>query len=90
MKIALKNIGETPIINQNVYIAAPPELNITNKTFPMFDLDPGEPFTIGELSDHSDEIIITPGSQRLTGKYDIIVFCNNKVIRNEITVKEGL
>lgn len=88
MKIKLTNDSDVPFIDQYIYIAVPPELNITKTTFPAFDLAPGETFTVGATQ--ADEIIITPGTNHPTGKYDIIVFCNDKVIRNEITVKEGL
>lgn len=86
MKIELNNNGKVPIVNKNVYIATPKELNITNKKFPSFDLEIGEKFVIGELP--QDKIVITPTDK--TGLYDIIVFCDDKVIRNEITVREGL
>ena len=87
MKINLENIGEIPVVNKNIYIAVPPELTITNNKFPPIDLDVGEPFTVGELE--SDKIIIKPNADKLTGLYDIIVFCDDKVIRNEITVRGG-
>ena len=85
MHIDLKNTGEIPIVGKNIYIAVPPEIEITNKTFPPIDLDIGEPFTIGELDD--DQIIITC-PKKITGLYDVIVFCDDDAIKNEIVVKE--
>ena len=58
MKINLENKGSIPIVNKNVYIATPNEIDITNNKFPQFDLDIGEKFTIGNLQE--DQIIITP------------------------------
>ena len=74
-------------IDKNVYIAVPPELNISHNKFPQFDLDVDEEFTIGEHD--FDNIIITPSEEQLTGLYDIIVFCNDKVIKNEIMIRRG-
>ena len=89
MKIKLRNTGEISAINKNVYIATPPELNITNKKFPPIDLAYNEEFVIGE--EEFDKIIISPvGEKPLTGVYDIIVFCNDKVIKDEIIVRRGL
>lgn len=88
MKITLKNTGTIPVTDKNVYIAIPPQLQITNKEFPTFDLDINEVFVIGETE--QDEIIITPAEDQLTGLYDIIVFCDDTVIKNEITVRSGL
>lgn len=89
MKIAFANTGTIPAINKQVFIAVPPELNITNKTFRTFDLDVTEnhdnPFVIGETAE--DQIIIT-SNYNVTGSYDVLVFCDDKVIKNEIIVKE--
>ena len=87
MKIKLNNTGTIPAIDKNIYIAVPPELNISHNKFPQFDLKVGEEFVIGEQD--FDEIIITPNSEKLTGLYDIIVFCNDKVIKNEIMIRRG-
>lgn len=85
MYIHLKNTGEIPAVNKNIYIATPPELNITNNKFPTFDLDVKEEFTIG--NEEYDKITITCPNN-IPGLYDIIVFCDDYVIKNEITVKE--
>ncbi|WP_296846981.1 hypothetical protein [uncultured Methanobrevibacter sp.] len=87
MKIKFHNTGTIPAIDKNVYIAVPPELNISHNKFPQFDLDVDEEFTIGEHD--FDNIIITPSEEQLTGLYDIIVFCNDKVIKNEIMIRRG-
>ena len=76
MKINLENKGSIPIVNKNVYIATPNEIDITNNKFPQFDLDVGEKFTIGNLQE--DQIIITPK------KYDTLSLNNNSVINKDI------
>lgn len=58
MKISFENTGEIPIVDKNVYIATATGINITNNSFPLFDLDVNEKFIIGE--NDFDEIIITP------------------------------
>lgn len=88
MKIFMKNTGDIPVVNKNVYIATSEGINITNNKFPTIDLDVGEEFVIGERE--TDKIIITPSEEMRTGLYDIIVFCNDKVFKNEITIKEGI
>ena len=58
MKINLKNTGEIPVVNKNIYIAHAQGIDVTHTRFPTFDLDVGEEFTIGNQFD--DQIIITP------------------------------
>lgn len=85
MKIHLKNTGLTPIIDKKIHIVSNAGIDITNTSFPLFDLDIGESFTIGNLEE--DKIIITSANQK-TGLYDIVVFCDDKVISNEISIRE--
>lgn len=87
MKIIMENTGKVPVVNKNIYIATSEGINITNKRFPTIDLQVGEKFVIGDQIE--DEIIITPSEENRTGLYDVVVFCNDKVIRNEITIREG-
>lgn len=94
----LKNEGEIPVENKGIFIAVPSELDITNNEF-AFSLDVGEKFTIGKLN--SDRIIITPHffteeesidnieKGYITGLFDVIIFCDNKVIKEEILVRQG-
>ena len=87
--IPLKNTGIVPITNKNIYIAVPPELSISNQTFPPINLDVGEPFVVGENhTDTIDDHITITCPNNITGLYDVIVFCDEKVIKNEIVVKE--
>lgn len=86
MKINLENTGNIPVVDKTVFIVAPPELHVTHKKFGMFDLDVKEKFIIGDTED--DEIIITCPDNR-TGFYDIMVFCDDKVVNNQITVRNG-
>ena len=58
MKINLENTGEIPIVNKSVYIATATGIDITNNNFPLFDLDVGEKFIIGDSN--FDQIKITP------------------------------
>lgn len=58
MKINLKNTGEIPVVDKNIYIAHAQGIDVTHTRFPTFDLDIGEEFTIGNQFD--DQIIITP------------------------------
>ena len=99
LKIHVDNVGQTEIENKKIFIAIPPELEIEDdKTEFNFDLDIGESFTIGdgkainqngkEYNDPTDIIKIKTKDGR-TGIYDIIIFCDDKVIKDEITVREG-
>lgn len=87
MKIQLKNTGETVVTDKNIFIVTPPELTITNSTFPTFKLDIGETFVIGESE--RDKIIIEPVSSDITGVYDIIVFCDHHAIKDQIIIRGG-
>ncbi len=88
--IPLKNTGTIPIVGKNVYIAVPPELHITRQTFPPINLDVGEPHVIGANTyDTIDDHITITCPDNITGFYDVIVFCDEKVIKNEIIVREA-
>lgn len=87
MKIEMKNTGKVPVVNKNIHIITGKGIEITNNKFPPIDLSIDENFTIG--NEESDKIIITPSNEVKTGLYDIVVFCDDKVIKNEITIKEG-
>lgn len=87
MTIDLKNTGEIPIINKTIFIAVPPELYIENDTF-NFDLDVNEEFTIGEGNDQIQIQLPSP-SRAVAGMFDILVFCDDKVIKNEILIRRG-
>lgn len=101
--IDVENTGMTEIENKKIFIAVPPELEIVDdKNEFDFDLSIGESFTIGdgkqinkygkEYNDPDDMIIVRPieidGKYR-TGKYDIILFCDDKVLKDEITIRQG-
>ena len=58
MKINLRNTGEIPVVNKNIYIAHAQGIDVTHTRFPTFDLDIGEEFIIG--NQFNDQIIITP------------------------------
>lgn len=87
MTIDLKNTGEIPIVDKTIFIAVPPELKIANDTF-NFNLDVGESFTIGKGQDKI-QIKLPDPSKAVAGMFDVIVFCDNKVIKNEILVRRG-
>ena len=87
MTIDLKNTGEIPIVDKTIFIAVPPELKIENDTF-NFNLDVGESFTIGKGQDKI-QIKLPDPSKAVAGMFDVIVFCDNKVIKNEILVRRG-
>lgn len=88
MQISLKNLGELPVIDKTIFIAVPPELYIENDTF-NFDLDVGEEFIIGDDDRDKITISIPDSSNAVAGMFDIIVFCDEKVIKNEILVRRG-
>lgn len=58
LKVYLKNTGQLPVIDKNIYVTSSNEINITNSRSPLFDLNVGEEFVIGDLS--QDRITITP------------------------------
>lgn len=82
MKIHLKNTGEIPVVNKNIYIASAKGIDVTRKTFPTFDLDVGEDdFVIGEQD--FDKITIVPT------QYEFLSLSPNAVISKTINVKEN-
>ena len=80
MKINLKNTGEIPIVDKNIYIACAEGIEVTNKQFPTFDLDVDESFTIGESE--YDKIVITPK------KYSFPTLTKDSSISKEINPSE--
>lgn len=84
--LTLENTGVVPVVDKNIYIAVPPELEIENNMF-SFDLDVGETLTIG--NDINTRMRITPKDKTKTptGLFDILIFCEDKVIKNEIVVR---
>lgn len=88
MQIHLKNTGKTKIKDKNVSIIVPPELElIDNRPSEDFSLDINESFTMG-TEENNDEIIIRT-RDNTTGRYDILVLCDDKIIQNEILVRRG-
>lgn len=84
MKIDVANKGDVSVEDKEIFIVISPELRIASGADSFkFDLKVGESFSI-------DDIIIK-AKQFLngfrTGKYNILVFCEDKVISNEIIVK---
>lgn len=88
LTIDLKNTGELPIVDKTIFIAVPPELKIENDTF-NFDLDVGEEFTIGNKASDKIQITLPNSENAVAGMFDVIVFCDDKVIKNEILVRRG-
>lgn len=86
--IDLKNTGELPIVDKTIFIAVPPELKIDNDTF-NFNLDVEESFTIGNKTDDKIQIKLPDPENAVAGMFDVIVFCDDKVIKNEILVRRG-
>lgn len=97
--INVSNTGMTEIENKQIFIAVPPELEVLHgKDNFNFSLDIGESFSIGdgksiniygdEYNDPNDIITIQSKENRV-GKYDIIIFCDDKVVRDEIIIREG-
>lgn len=86
--INLKNTGELPIVDKTIFIAVPPELHIQNDTF-NFNLDVGEEFTIGTTQNDKIQITLPNPSNAVAGMFDVIIFCDDKVIKNEILVRRG-
>lgn len=87
LKINVENTGKTIIEDKNITIMTPPELTLTdNRPSTKFNLNIGESFTMG---DENDTIFITTKNTTPTGKYDILIFCDDKVIQDEILVRRG-
>ena len=83
MKINIKNIGKVKVYNKEVVIVVPPELKILNEyNSYLFNLD------IDEVCDPI-EVSIGPFDEIKTGKYDILVICEDKIISNEILIRGG-
>lgn len=98
IEVNVENVGQTEIENKQIFIATSPELQILdNKDSFDFSLDIGESFTIGnqkginkygeEYNDPNDVIKVQCTNR--TGRYDIILFCDDKVIKDEIIIREG-
>lgn len=84
MNIDVKNNSKIEIHDKEIFIVVPPELEIQSgyNSF-KFKLDVNEEFSI-------DDIIIKPTSfsdGARTGWYDVLVFCEDKVIANEILIR---
>ena len=84
MNITIENKSQTKIRDKNLFIIIPPELKFgtgyENYNSIKFNLDVNE--KIDDIS-----IPIMPKKQ-ITGWYDILVFCEDKVITNEILIKK--
>lgn len=86
MKVNLKNKGKTKIKDKEVIIVVPPEIElIDNRPSPYFDLDIDESFTMGE----GNYPIQLRSKDNITGKYDILIMCDEKVIKDEILIRQG-
>lgn len=84
MNIVLTNNSDIVIKNKEVFLIIPPELTLKNgySSF-KFNLDVGEVCTI-------PNILIEPtlyANGPKTGYYDILVFCEDKVIKNEVIIR---
>lgn len=89
MQITLKNTGKTKIENKNIFIIVPPELElIDNRPSESFNLDIDEPPFIMGSGENDDDIIIRTRND-ITGRYDVLVLCDDKIIQNEILVRRG-
>ena len=83
MNINIKNTGEVKVNDKEIIIITPPELEIlSGYNSYLFNLD------INEVCDPI-EILIGPSEENKTGKYDILVICEDKVFSNEILIRGG-
>lgn len=103
LQIKVANEGKTAIKDKTLLIVVPPELSIYTGDTPTssnqlsydFNLDINESFIIGEKKE--DHITISLGQEnnfdeltKLTGYYDILILCDDKVIKEEILVRRGI
>ena len=99
LTLNVKNEGTTLIKNKNIMIVIPPELymiydksNNDNILSFDFDLDINEEFVIG---DKENPILINFGRAgdtdltKLTGYYDILIMCDDKIIKKELLIRRG-
>lgn len=87
LKIHIKNKGKTDIHNKHLIIIVPPELTlIDNRPTDMFDLEAGNEFIMGDTNE--DKILIQ-SKDGVTGRYDILILCDEKVIKDEILIRQG-
>lgn len=99
LTLNVKNEGTTLIENKNIMIVIPPELymiygksNNDNILSFDFDLDINEEFVIG---DKENPILINFGKAgdtdltKLTGYYDILIMCDDKIIKKELLIRRG-
>ena len=99
LTLNVKNEGTTLIKNKNIMIVIPPELymiysesNNDNILSFDFDLDINEEFVIG---DKENPILINFGKAgdtdltKLTGYYDILIMCDDKIIKKELLIRRG-
>lgn len=99
LTLNVKNEGTTLIKNKNIMIVIPPELymiygesNNDNILSFNFDLDINEEFVIG---DKENPILINFGKAgdtdltKLTGYYDILIMCDDKIIKKELLIRRG-
>ena len=99
LTLNVKNEGTTLIKDKNIMIVIPPELymiygksNNDNILSFDFDLDINEEFVIG---DKENPILINFGKAgdtdltKLTGYYDILIMCDDKIIKKELLIRRG-
>lgn len=86
LKIKLENLSPTKISNKEVFVVIPPELYFPNEYNSFkFNLDVNEPPINIEVPIAPKEI----NGEIKTGLYDILVICEDKVIKDEITIIRG-
>ena len=86
--LTLENTGVVPVTDKTVYIIPPYELEVLNGNDSFsFDLDVGEKLIIG--NDDSTRIRIVPRDKlnTPTGLFDVLIFCDDKVLKNEIILR---
>lgn len=86
LTIKLENLSPTKISNKEVFVIIPPELYLPNEYNSFkFNLDVNEPPINIEVPIAPKEI----NGNIKTGFYDILVICEDKVIKDEITIIRG-
>lgn len=86
LKIKLENLSSTKISDKEVFVVIPPELYFPNEYNSFkFNLDVNEPPINIEVPIAPKEI----NGEIKTGLYDILVICEDKVIKDEITIIRG-
>lgn len=82
MQINIKNTGDIEVHDKELFIIVPPEIMIGGEGYDSYKFN----LEVNEVCDPIN-VTLKPSQLQKTGWYDILVICEDKVIKNEILIK---